>query len=125
MTPVTLGLILISVLLSATSQVLLKFGMSSPTVQAALVPGSPPLPTLLTVASSPQVVGGLGCFGLSALFWLLVLSKIDVSQAYPFVALGTVLTVAAGILILGEPASMMRLAGVGVIAVGVVLVGLS
>jgi multidrug transporter EmrE-like cation transporter len=125
MTPITLGLILFSVLLSATSQVLLKFGMSSPAVQAALLPGSAPLPAALAVASSPQVVGGLACFGLSAVVWLLVLSKIDVSQAYPFVALGTILTVAAGILVLGEPASALRMAGVGVIALGVVLVGLS
>lgn len=125
MNAVSLGLILISVLLSAGSQVLLKIGMSTPAVQATLTANGPSLASAWMVFTTPTVILGLACFGLSAISWLLVLSKIALSQAYPFVALGTLLTVAAAYFMLGEAVSPMRLAGVAAIAVGVVLVGFS
>jgi drug/metabolite transporter (DMT)-like permease len=50
---------------------------------------------------------------------------LDVSQAYPFVALGTFMTVLAGHFLLGESVSTLRIAGVTAIGAGVVLVGLS
>lgn len=124
MTATSLTLILISVLLSAGSHVLLKHGMSSAAVQAMLTQG-PSLSAALVVATTPAVVLGLGCFGLSAITWLLVLARIPLSQAYPFVALGTLITVAAAYLMLGETISPLRLAGVAAIAVGVVMVGMS
>jgi drug/metabolite transporter (DMT)-like permease len=68
---------------------------------------------------------GLLTFGLSAATWLLVLAKVPVSQAYPFVALGIVLTAAGGFLFMGETLSPWRLAGIAAIAVGVVVVASS
>ena len=50
----------------------------------------------LALLTSPLVLLGLAVFGLSAIVWLFVLSKIAFSHAYPFVALGIVVTVAAG-----------------------------
>jgi multidrug transporter EmrE-like cation transporter len=114
-------LVLLSVLLSAAAQILLKLGMSSPAVQTALAAPFGP-PALLAIATSPMVVGGLAAFGLSAVVWLFVLSKIDVSYAYPCVALGIVLTVLAGHFLLGEPISVGRIVGVAVIIAGVVIV---
>ena len=73
---------------------------------------------------SPLVVGGLTCFGLSAVVWLFVLSRIPLSQAYPFVALGILVTVTAGAGLFGETISWQAMVGVGLIVVGVTLVGL-
>jgi multidrug transporter EmrE-like cation transporter len=70
-------------------------------------------------------VAGLLCYRLSAIAWLLVLSKIDVSQAYPCNALGIVLTTLGGGLLLGEDISMTRWLGLFVIVVGVGLVAAS
>lgn len=120
-----LALILISVLLSASSQILIKIGVSSPLLQQAMLTETE-LPKLaLALALNPLVLGGIACFGLSALFWIFVLSKIDVSLAYPCVALGVVVTVLSGYFFLGEPVSMLRAVGVGVIIVGVLTVAMS
>ena len=127
--PSVLPLILISVLLTSGSQLVLKIGMASAPVQHVLAmrregligPGS----LLVGLGSHPAVVAGLLCYGLSAIAWLLVLSKIDVSQAYPCIALGIVLTTLGGGLLLGEDISMTRWLGLFVIVVGVGLVAAS
>ena len=117
-----LPLIFISVLLASGSQLVLKIGMTSAAVQDALAmrregligPGS----LLIGIGTHPAVLAGLVCFGLSAVVWLFVLSKIDVSQAYPCVALGIVLTTLGGGLLLGEEISVTRWLGLAVIVGG-------
>jgi multidrug transporter EmrE-like cation transporter len=118
-----LWLVLASVLLSAGSQVLLKIGMTSPAVQTALAGGGPALKAAQVVGTSPFVVIGLVCFGLSALLWLLVLSRIPLSSAYPMVSLGIVITVLAGRFWFDEPISFLKAVGVAFIVAGVVAVG--
>ena len=117
--------ILVSVLLSAGSQVLLKYGMTGPAITSAVANGSGPVSIALAVASSPLVLAGLACFGLSAVVWLFVLSKIPLSTAYPFVALGIVITVLAGRVLFAEPISLLKLAGVMLIVAGVTMVAAS
>jgi multidrug transporter EmrE-like cation transporter len=118
-------LILISVLLSSGSQVLLKFGMSAPDIQIALAQTDKPLQIAIAIVTSPLVLGGLFCFGLSALFWLFVLSKIPLSTAYPFVALGIVVTAISGRMLLGEPISAIKAVGIVLIVSGVLAIGAS
>jgi multidrug transporter EmrE-like cation transporter len=79
----------------------------------------------LTIATSPAVIGGLFLFGLSALTWLLVLGRIDLSTAYPFVALGIVLTTGASWAIFHETINLIKLSGIVLIVGGVLAVGLS
>ncbi|WP_413989776.1 DMT family transporter [Labrys okinawensis] len=117
----TIVLVLVSVLLSSSAQILLKLGMSARSVQTAMANRSDLREVLVVVALNPLVILGLLAFGLSAVVWLLVLARIDVSQAYPCVALGIVLTVVAGIVLLGEQIHMMRIIGLIVIISGVVL----
>lgn len=116
-------LVLISVLLSAASQTMLKIGMSSPPIQAAMTSRDSVLQLSILVASSPWVVIGLALFGASAITWLLVLGSIDLSSAYPFVALGIALTTASSYFLLGEAIGVQKLTGVLVIVLGVLLVG--
>ena len=117
-------LILFSVSLSAFSQIILRRGMTRPDVQAALADTSNLFVTFKAVFLSPYIIGGLACYGLGAVVWLLVLSKIPVSFAYPFVALGIVLTTAAGVLVLGESISLITGIGIAVIIAGIALVAL-
>ncbi len=125
MRPTLILLILFSVLLSAGSQILLKHGMSTPAVKSALAGTVEPLHMLLTIAASPAVLLGLGCFGLSAVVWLFVLAKIPLSSAYPFVALGIAITVIAGRFVFGEPISAIKMIGVGIILAGIATVAAS
>ena len=116
-----IALILISVSCSALAQISLKHGMSVPSVQAVLG-GGRTITITLAVASSPMVWLGLFLYGFSALVWLFVLARIDVSVAYAFVALGFLLTMALGSLLLGEPLTVSKLSGTLLIMLGVWLV---
>lgn len=69
-----------------------------------------PLPTALTVASMIVSIGLLG----------LALKTLPVGTAYAiWTGIGTVGTVALGIVLLGESASALRLACIGLIVVGI------
>ena len=113
--------ILISVLLSAFSQILLKAGMVSPAVRKVLFTGYP-LGIVIMIPSTPIIILGFLCFGLSLLIWLTILSRIPLSTAYPFVALGIAVTVVAGVTLFGETLSFQKVAGVILILVGILTV---
>jgi drug/metabolite transporter (DMT)-like permease len=97
-----------SSVLGLTGQVLLKRGAST---------GAP----LLDVFLHPLVWGGLLLYAAGTFFWLLVLSRVKLSMAYPFTALNYVLVLVPSVLILGERVSVLRMVGVLVIAAGVAL----
>ncbi|WP_372657655.1 SMR family transporter [Hydrogenophaga sp.] len=114
MKPVALGLALVCVLLSSLAQIAMKRGMSPPA-------GADVGATYLHALGSPMVWLGLVLYGVSAVLWLWVLSRLHVSVAYPLVSLGFVFTLAAGVLWLGEPFSWLRVAGCTLIVLGVSL----
>lgn len=116
-----LAMIFGSVAMATFAQVLLRHGMSRPAVQAALAQGEA-VPAVLAIASAPSVVAGLALYGLGAMVWLLVLARIPVSVAYAFVALGFLLTMALGCLLLGEALTLRKLMGTALVAAGVWLV---
>ena len=120
MTWLVLGLTLISVTISAVAQIVLKYGMSSAATKAALAAGG--TQAALGIAGNPWVWLGFGLYGFGAVLWLGVLAKVDVSQAYPFVGLGFLLTMLFGITVLGEAFSVTRLLGTLLVLAGVVLV---
>ncbi|MBQ9273485.1 MAG: EamA family transporter [Succinivibrio sp.] len=123
MTTVFLVLALISISLAALAQIFLRLTM--------LAAGSLPstfaeTPTYaLKVLICPQLYVGLMCFGISLLLTLVVLTRLEVSQFYPMVALGIALTVLLGHFVLGESLTLLRLAGVGVILIGIMLIARS
>lgn len=119
-----LAAVLASVLLSAFAQIALKAGMSRPEVLGAMAQGGAG-GIALAVASQPWVIVGLGAYGLGMLVWLFVLSRIDVSLAYPFVSLGIVVTMALGYLVFGEAVTTARLAGAGLVVAGILVLATS
>jgi multidrug transporter EmrE-like cation transporter len=121
----TVALMVATIVLTAFSQVVLKVGMSGESVQRVLMDGAPALHLSWVIGTSPLVLLGLASYTVSALLWLFVLSRVDVSVAYPCMALGYVVTFAAGVLILGEPFSWPKLVGVVVIIIGVAAVASS
>lgn len=112
---------LFSICLSVAAQFSLKAGMVSPAVRAAMAgPVSPGTP--LAVLFNPAVFLGFALYGLGAVVWLAVLSKWDVSRAYPMVGLGFALTVGIGF-VLGEHVTPARAIGVAMICAGVFVAG--
>ena len=97
--------------------------MSSLEIKEAL---SQPLAvrTLLFVLGNKFIIGGFLLYGLGAIVWLGVLSRWDVSKAYPLVGVGFGLTAIIGLLI-GEQVTLPRAMGVALICAGVFLVGRS
>ena len=114
-------LVLVSVALSALAQISLKYGMASPDIQRAMQ-ADRWLTMGYTVAASPFVVGGLALYGLSICTWLLVLARVDVSVAYPFVGLGFIITMLLGAFLLHEPVGALRVTGTLLVTVGVVCI---
>ncbi|WP_088343296.1 MULTISPECIES: EamA family transporter [Rhodomicrobium] len=124
MSPTLLALILATVTASACAQLALKLGMSSPGVKAAMQEGGAAA-MLLAVAGSPLVWIGLMIYGLSVVVWLWVLSKVDLSLAYPFVGVSFIMVMLFGVFLLNEQVTPLRLVGTVLIAVGCVLVARS
>ena len=115
-------LILFSVTLAAVAQLTLKHGMNLVNDQLAPDVFSLNGSSLSVVIRQPYVWSGLFLFGLSALVWLLVLSRASLSFAYPFAALTYVLILLADRFILDQDVPAVRWVGVGFIIVGIVLV---
>ena len=118
------ALIFTSVVLSAGSQILLKRGMTAQDVRCA-IQGGDVADIALAISTSPSIISGFGCFGLSLVLWLFILGHVPLSSAYPFVALGILVTVLAGSVMFAEPISLAKAIGVVLIMSGVVLVGMA
>lgn len=117
---ITLLFILSSVLLSVIAQILLKHGMSNSSVQSAL--GGDALTAGVTMFTNLSVIGGLTAYVSSAGIWLLVLSKVDVSKAYPFVGIGFIGTMMFAYWFLNEPLTASKVAGTLLVLGGVLLI---
>jgi len=118
----SLLLIGLSVVLGAIGQVLLKVGARTLRPELS-VPGVGKL--VLQVFQTPALLLGLICFGSSFLLWLVVLSRVELSYAYPMVSLGYLIVVLASWLVLKEDLNALRLAGLLLICLGVSLVARS
>jgi multidrug transporter EmrE-like cation transporter len=115
------SMILVSVSCTSLAQISLKHGMSVEPVQTALTGGGL-MRVVLAVTTSPMVWLGLFLYGFSAIVWLFVLAKLQVSMAYAFVAVGFLLTMFLGCVILGEPLTLRKLAGTALVMLGIWLV---
>ena len=71
------------------------------------------------------MLGGLALYGIGTLIWLRALAQVPLSQAYPFVGLGFVLTAALGFMLFNEALGPSRLIGTALVIAGVFLVGRS
>jgi len=123
MTALSLSLILAGVLLNAAAQLLLKAGTNA--VGPFEFAAANAVPVGLKLAFEPHILGGIGCYVASVVVWILALSRVEVSIAYPMLSIGYVVNAVAAYYLFGEAVSPLRLAGIGVIILGVFIVARS
>ena len=114
----TLG-ILVAVFLGVLGQLMVKIGLNS---LVGLDFSQGLMRTYAKIFVSPHVIFGTLSYTSSVFFWLYALSKVDLSYAYPFLALSYGLILGISWLLLGEQVPVLRWFGVGVICAGVFLV---
>lgn len=111
------SLILTGVLLNAVAQLALKASVNNTGEIDLALSGS--ASTALRLAAEPWLWVGLFCYGISVIVWILALSRVDVSIAYPMLSIGYIVNAIAAWALFGEVMSMGRVAGIGIIIVGV------
>lgn len=116
-------LILIGVLLNAAAQLLLKAGMSQ--IGHFEFSLANAFPIGLKVMSNPPIITGLFAYVISVGVWLLVLSRVQVSYAYPMLSIGYIVNAIAAYYLFGEAISVIRMTGIFIIIAGVCLVSQS
>ncbi|MDE2120072.1 MAG: EamA family transporter [Betaproteobacteria bacterium] len=119
MTPVAFALVLTGVLLNATAQLLIKAGAAT-AGQFSFTAGQI-LRAGLHFATQWQILAGLACYAISVVVWILALTRVQVSIAYPMLSLGYVVTAFAAWWLFGESLTPQKLAGIAIIIAGVVL----
>jgi multidrug transporter EmrE-like cation transporter len=123
MNAVSFSLLMTGVLLNAGAQLLLKAGTN--TVGAFEFSRENILPVGWQLATEPHIAAGIGCYVISVVVWVLALSRVEVSVAYPMLSIGYVVNALAAWYLFGEAVTPMRLVGIGVIIAGVYLVARS
>jgi drug/metabolite transporter (DMT)-like permease len=113
------------VVLNAVAQLLLKAGASSTGPILIGEAGSGLARNALALAQHPAILGGLACYAVSVVAWIVALSRVDVSIAYPMLSIGYVINALLASWLFGEDVNAQRWLGIGVIVIGVVLVGRS
>lgn len=98
----------VAILFGVTAHVLLKFGVLQ--VQAH--------PDILSTYC--WILLGLGIYALGTCFWILCLSCLDLSYAYPFSGVTYVLVFIVSCLLFGDSMSLQRVGGIFLISIGVV-----
>jgi multidrug transporter EmrE-like cation transporter len=114
-------LLLIAVTTAAIGQVMLKYGMQIASRRAAHSGGS----LAVSAATSPWLLLGLVVFGISAIAWLATLSRVPLTVAYPFNALGYLGILTASILVLHERTNILTWMGSVMVVSGLIVVVLA
>lgn len=116
-------LILFTVLTNAAAQIMLKQGML--TVGGFAADGRSILDFVLRTLLNPFVLAGLVTFVISMASHLVVLSRVELSYAYPFLSLAYVVVTAYAFFVFKEDVSMLRIAGIACICLGTILISQS
>lgn len=123
MTPIAFTLILTGVLLNAAAQLLLKAGTNA--VGHFDFHLENILPIGMKIAFQPFIMGGMACYAVSLVVWIMALSRVPVSIAYPMLSIGYVVNAFIAHYWFGEALAMQKVLGIGFIIIGVVLVAKS
>jgi multidrug transporter EmrE-like cation transporter len=117
---ISFGFILTGVLLNAAAQLLLKAGTNA--VGHFEFTAANVVPVGTRLALEPHILGGLACYVVSVVVWILGLSRVEVSIAYPMLSIGYIVNALAAWYLFGESLTAQKLVGIGFIVAGVVLV---
>ena len=123
MTAVSFSFLMLGVFLNAVAQLLLKAGTNA--VGHFEFSADNIVPVGMKLAFEPHILGGMACYVISLVVWIMGLSRVEGSIADPMLSLGYLLNAVAAWYLFGEAVSMTRLAGIGIIIVGVYIVARS
>ena len=123
MSAISLSLLLFGVILNALAQFLLKAGTNS--VGHFEFHLDNVVPVGWKLATDPWIVGGMLCYGISLIVWIMGLSRVPVSIAYPLLSLGYVINAVMAHYLLGESVNLQRMVGISFIILGVFIVARS
>jgi drug/metabolite transporter (DMT)-like permease len=112
------ALLLVSILTSVAGQFFLKAGA----LKLGKVNADNAVSHILSIVFTPELIVGLLCYGLGAIAYILLLTRVNLSVAGPSVALIYVFSVVLGYFIYKEAIPISRLVGLGFITCGVILV---
>jgi multidrug transporter EmrE-like cation transporter len=116
-------LVLVGVLLNAAAQLLIKSGTN---VLGKFSFEQDKLVTLaFNVITEYHIVAGLFCYVISVGIWIVALSKLEVSVAYPMLSIGYLVNALAAWYLFGEVLSLQKIAGIFIIIFGVIMVARS
>ena len=111
--------ILSGVLLNAAAQLLLKAGANSVGEISMSAGASALWRTATGLAMHPGILGGLACYAISVVVWVLALSRAPVSVVYPLLSLGYIVNAVGAAVFLGETFDSLKLLAIAVIILGV------
>ncbi len=114
-----LGIVLLSVTIGAIGQLVLKAALN----RMGRLELS--FQTLVNMALNPLLLLGLCIYAVSAAFWLLVLTKADLSFAYPFLSLTYIVVLLGGAWLFHDQITFTRLIGFGVTILGLLIIARS
>lgn len=120
MSAVSLALVLTGVFLNAVAQLLLKAGTNA--VGHFEFHWDNALPVGMKLATNPAILGGMTCYVISLVVWIMALSRVPVSVAYPMLSIGYLLNALAAWAWFGEALGVQKLLGIGFIILGVWLI---
>ena len=115
----TFSLVVTGVLLNAMAQLALKASVRD--TGAIELSAAAALPTALKLSAEPWLWFGLTCYVVSVVVWILALSRVDVSIAYPMLSLGYIVSAVAAWAWLGEDMNPAKVLGIGIIILGVLV----
>jgi drug/metabolite transporter (DMT)-like permease len=119
MNATTFGFIFTGICLNAMAQLLLKAGTNA--VGAIHLTPDNWFSTGVKLATQLPILAGLTCYVVSVVVWIIGLSRVDVTIAYPMLSLGYIINAIGAWYFLGEMLSAQRILAIGVIIVGVAL----
>ncbi|MBT2322030.1 EamA family transporter [Variovorax paradoxus] len=122
MTLSTFSIIFAGVLLNSAAQLMLKAGARA-LGTVTLGSGASLFAAGWGAAMQPWIIVGLGCYFVSAGLWIVALTRVDVTVAYPMLSMGYVIAALLAWQFFGETLTGTRIAGIGIILAGVVVLG--
>jgi drug/metabolite transporter (DMT)-like permease len=117
------SLLLTGVLLNAAAQLFLKAGTLRIGEFAFSLDNI--IPVGWQLATQPFIVAGVCCYGISLIVWIMGLSRVPVSIAYPMLSIGYIVSAIAAWYLFGESLTAQKMFGIGFIIIGVYLVAKS
>lgn len=114
------SLIFTGVMLNAAAQILMKAGTNS--IGYFEFSAGNILPVGMKLATEWHIIVALFCYALSVVIWILALSRVPVSIAFPMLSMAYVVNAVAAWYLLGEAFSLTKVVGMGVIILGVIII---